>query len=281
MTDENFALVHMLSSTCKKTDFINAMSYLLLMKIGYGRGRYYSDVYNNDNPYHGNISNEYFRLGGTPLNSAVILATEVAKTFQKKYNVELLTTIFLTDGGATDGVTYRKAERDSEDRVGTDSVYSDQIAIKDGPIVTRLPQKDGYSRRDNVTTQTLLEHYKRVTGSTLINFHIVDGKRDAFHSEHQADVWMDEGKEADYYMSSDWIENVWKDVLAKKFAVTTPKFGYDARFLLKGRDDLKIENKELTVKSNKKGDLLRGFRNFNKGKKTSRTFLNQIIDMVA
>jgi len=281
MTDENFALVHMLSSTCKKTDFINAMSYLLLMKIGYGRGRYYSDVYNNDNPYHGNISNEYFRLGGTPLNSAVILATEVAKTFQKKYNVELLTTIFLTDGGATDGVTYRKAERDSEDRVGTDSVYSDQIAIKDGPIVTRLPQKDGYSRRDNVTTQTLLEHYKRVTGSTLINFHIVDGKRDAFHSEHQADVWMDEGKEADYYMSSDWIENVWKDVLAKKFAVTTPKFGYDARFLLKGRDDLKIENQELTVKSNKKGDLLRGFRNFNKGKKNSRTFLNQIIDLVA
>ena len=280
VTDQNFALVHMLSSTCKKTDFINAMSYLLLMKIGYGRGRYYNDVANSDCPYFGYIENEYFRLGGTPLNSAVIMATEVAKDFQKKYNVELLTTIFLTDGGATDSVTFRNTERDMEDRVGTEHVYSDQIAIKDGALVTRLPSKEGYSRRDNCTTQTLLEHYKRVTGSTLINFHIVDGKREAFHSEHQADVWMS-GDEPEYYMSNSWIENVWKDVLAKKFAVTTPAFGYDARFLLKGRDDLKIDNQELTVKSNKKGDLLRGFRNFNKGKKTSRTFLNQIIDLVA
>ena len=60
MTDENFALVHMLSSTCKKTDFINAMSYLLLMKIGYSRksSRYYSAPvsYTKTNPYYGYIT---------------------------------------------------------------------------------------------------------------------------------------------------------------------------------------------------------------------------------
>ena len=281
MTDENFALVHMLSSTCKKTDFINAMSYLLLMKIGYSRSsRYYSDVANKANPYYGYITNEYFRLGGTPLNSAVVLATEVAKTFQKAYNVELLTTIFLTDGGATDSLTYRKTEKDSEDRVGTDYVYSEAIAVKDGAVVTRLPAKTGYSRRDGTTTQTLLEHYKRVTGSTLINFHIVDGKRSAFHDEWQSDKWM-EGKETWSYESNEWLDTVWKDVLKNKFTVTTPKFGYDARFLLKGQKDLNVGTEELTVKSNKKGDLLRGFRNFNKNKKNSRTFLNQIIDMVA
>ena len=33
MNDKNFALVHMLSSTCKKSDFINAMSYLSLIHI--------------------------------------------------------------------------------------------------------------------------------------------------------------------------------------------------------------------------------------------------------
>ena len=190
VTDSNFALVHMLSSTCKKSEFINAMSYLLLMKIGYGRGRYYSDVANASNPYYGYIQNEYFRLGGTPLNQAVIMATEVAKKFQKTYNVELLTTIFLTDGGATDGITYRRTDKDTDDRVGTDSVYGEQIAIKDGAVVTRLPNKTGYSRRDSVTTQTLLEHYKRVTGSTLINFHIVDGKRNEFHNEWQSDRWL-------------------------------------------------------------------------------------------
>jgi hypothetical protein len=281
MTDKNFALVHMLSSTCKKSDFINAMSYLLLMKIGYSRSsRYYSQVANKANPYYGYITNEYFRLGGTPLNQAVVMATEVAKKFQKTYNVELLTTIFLTDGGATDGITFRKTERDVDDRVGTDSVYSEQIAIKDGAVVTRLPSKTGYSRRDSVTTQTLLEHYKRVTGSTLINFHIVDGKRNEFHNEWQSDRWMD-GKDSQSWESNEWLETVWKDVLKNKFTTTTPAFGYDCRFLLKGQKDLNVGTEELTVKSNKKGDLLRGFRNFNKNKKTSRTFLNQIIELVA
>ena len=280
MNDKNFALVHMLSSTCKKSEFINAMSYLLLMKVGYQRSRYYSDVATASNPYYGYITNEYFRLGGTPLNSAVIMATEVAKKFQKTYNVELLTTIFLTDGGATDGISFRQTEKDSEDRVGTGSVYGEQIAIKDGAVVTRLPSKTGYSRRDGVTTQTLLEHYKRVTGSKLINFHIVDGKRGEFHNEWQSDRWMD-GKDTNHYESSSWLDTVWKDVLKNKFTVTTPKFGYDARFLLKGQKDLNVGTEELTVKSNKKGDLLRGFRNFNKNKKTSRTFLNQIIELVA
>jgi hypothetical protein len=279
MTDKNFALVHMLSSTCKKSEFINAMSYLLLMKIGYSRAsRYYADPAKGK--YYGYITNEYFRLGGTPLNSAILMATEVAKTFQKAYNVELLTTIFLTDGGATDSITFRNTSRDTEDRVGTDHVYSEAIAIKDGAVVTRLPAKTGYSRRDNVTTQTLLEHYKRVTGSTLLNFHIVDGKRNDFYSEYESDKWM-EGKDSNHWETNTWVDTVWKDVLKNKFTTTTPAFGYDCRFLLKGQKDLNVGTEELTVKSNKKGDLLRGFRNFNKNKKTSRTFLNQIIDLVA
>jgi len=279
MGDEDFALVHMLSSTCKKSVFTNAMSYLMLMKVGYSqRTRYYSDV--GDGNYYGYIVNTYFRLSGTPLNSAIVIAPAVAKEFQKKYNVELLTTIFLTDGGATDGITIRDTSRDSEDRTGTHSVYAEAIAIKDGATVTRLPQKDGYSRRDAVTTQTLLEHYKRVTGSTLLNFHIVDGKKSEFYNEAVSEEWMD-GKTPSNWITSQWESTAWKDVLKNKFMVTTPKFGYEARFLLKGQKDLGIDSQELTVKSNKKGDLLRGFRNFNKNKKTSRTFLNQIIDRVA
>jgi len=283
ITDDSFALVHMLSSTCRKSQFINAMSYLLLMKIGYNRSRYYSEVSESDNPYFGRIKNEYFTLGGTPLNAAIMLAPEVAKDFQSKYGVEKLTTIFLTDGGATDGVSYRDTSRDmaehSSNRL-TRAVYGEPIVIKKGGSTTQLPSKSSYSRRDGVTTATLLEFYKRVTGSTLLNFHIVDGKRDSFYNEFVSTDWM-EDKEPSYYMDRNFLEVTWKEVLKNKFTVTEPAFGYDARFLLKGQKDLNIDNQELTVKSNKKGDLLRGFRNFNKNKKTSRTFLNQIIDLVA
>jgi hypothetical protein len=108
----------------------------------------------------------------------------------------------------------------------------------------------------------------------------VDGKRNDFYSEYESDKWM-EGKDSNHWETNTWVDTVWKDVLKNKFTTTTPAFGYDCRFLLKGQKDLNVGTEELTVKSNKKGDLLRGFRNFNKNKKTSRTFLNQIIDLVA
>lgn len=271
ITDSNFALVHMLSSTCKKSDFDNAMAYLMLMKLGYENRGYWSEG------LYGYIQNDYFRLGGTPLNSALIIAPLVAKDFQQAYNVEKLTTVFLTDGGATDSVTYRDTAREHR-AVG--SVYGEPIAIKHNGSVTQLPQRDSYSRRDGVTTLTLVEFYKNITGSTLINFHIVDGKRENFYSEYVSTDWM-EGKEPQHWVSTEFIDVTWKEVLKNKFTVVEPAFGYDARFLLKGQKDLEVGNEELTVKSNKKGDLLRGFKNFNKGKKTSRTFLNQIIELVA
>ena len=271
ITDSNFALVHMLSSTCKKSDFDNAMAYLLLMKLGYSNRGYWSKG------LYGYIQNDFFRLGGTPLNSALVLAPSIAKDFQKKYAVEKLTTVFLTDGGATDSITYR--DTSSEHRAVT-SVYGEPIAIKHEGSTTQLPNKDGYSRRDGVTTQTLVEFYKRITGSTLINFHIVDGKREQFYSEYVSTDWM-EGKDPQHWVSTEFIEGTWKDVLKNKFTVVQPAFGYDARFLLKGQKDLEIGVQELDVKSNKKGDLLRGFKKFSKGKSTSRTFLNQIIELVA
>ena len=271
ITDSNFALVHMLSSTCKKSDFDNAMAYLLLMKLGYENRGYWSDG------LYGYIQNDYFRLGGTPLNSALILAPQIAKEFQKTYNVEKLTTVFLTDGGATDSITYRDSDREHR---AVASVYGEPIAIKHQGSTTQLPNKGGYSRRDGVTTLTLVEFYKNITGSTLINFHIVDGKRENFYSEYVSTDWM-EGINPAHYVTNEFIDGTWKEVLKNKFTVVEPAFGYDARFLLKGQKDLEVGVQELEVKSNKKGDLLRGFKKFSKGKSTSRTFLNQIIELVA
>jgi len=276
-TDDGFRLVHMLSSTCKKADFINAVSYLLLTKVGYDRYNYGSRP---EGTYFGHIRNRYLSLGGTPLNSAILASFSMAERFQKKYNVEILTTIFLTDGGATDQIIYRNSEMDTEDRIGVSSVYSDAIAIKKGPVVTKLPSKKSYSRYNGVTTHTMLEHYKRITGSTVINFHIVDGKKGDFHRECFSAEWMEE-KEMPRWIDGDWEQTTWKEILRNKFTMTKPKFGYDARFLIKGANDLNVGDDELVVKSTSKGDLLRGFRKFNSTKKSSRQFLNKIIEMVA
>ena len=256
------SMVHILSSKANKKDWNNAMAYLQVIKICYMGYRYYGDINDTDTPYYGYASNKYFRLGATPLNFGIIAGTEIAQRFQKRYNVEKLTTIFLTDGGATDYVTVRT---EGNGRVQAGSYETKRLVIQDGSSTCALPTASRWGGRDEVTN-TLLTYYKQKTGSVVINFHILEsGKR------------YDFDREIGGYME----DQEWKKILKDRFTMFTPKQGYDARFLLKGKDDLKIKHQELEVKSNKKGDLLRGFRQFNKGKSGQRTFLNQIIELVA
>ena len=173
-----------------------------------------------------------------------------------------MTTIFLTDGGATDYATVRT---EGNGRVQAGSYETKRLVIQDGSSTCALPTASRWGGREE-TTNTLLTYYKQKTGSVVINFHILEsGKR------------YDFDREIGGYME----DQEWKKILKDRFTMFTPKSGYDARFLLKGKDDLKIKHQELEVKSNKKGDLLRGFRQFNKGKSGQRTFLNQIIELVA
>ena len=278
----NFCLVHMLSSLCSKNDYLNAMKYLTIIKCGWDHRKYYNDY--GDNEYWGYIKNRFFSLGSTPLNSCIIVGKDVAKIFRKKYNVEILSTIFLTDGGATDNLAYVSSINYKGEPIEprSRSIYDEKVAIKDGSSTTVLNAKqDRYSRHE-MATPTLLEWYQQTTGSRLINFHIVDGKKNHFWNEWVKNVWMD-GDDVDrhYYPSHEWSANEWKDCLKNKFMMLEDKYGFDQRFLIKGADDLKIEDKELEVKSNKKGDLMRGFRAFNKGKTSQRLFLNKIIELVA
>ena len=282
---KTFGLAHMLSSKCSKPAFINSMKYVTLMSKCYDYRRYYND-YKEGEPIHGGyIRNPVFNLGGTPLNSSIIAGVDVAKDFQKKYNVERLTTIFLTDGDATDRIQVIEEQEIETDGIkrtvpkNTNS-YGRHLVIQDNGATISLPNKDTYDYGRMDCTATLLEWYKQVTGSKMINFHIVDGKKSRFHDETQKFLWM-EGKEIDFYPTSEWTQKVWKNVLTNKFTIVEDKYGYDARFLLKGRDDLKIQDQELEVKSNKKGDLMRGFRNFQKGKSKERLFLTQVIELVA
>jgi len=278
----SFCLVHMLSSMCSKNEYLNAMKYLSVIKCGWDHRRYYNDY--SENEYWGYIKNRHFSLGSTPLNSCIIVGKEVAKRFRKRYNVEILSTIFLTDGGATDSMEYVS----SLDYKGepctprTRSIYDEKVAIKDGSATVVLDCKSQKYSRNEMATPTLLEWYQQTTGSRLINFHIIDGKKNHFWNEFKKNVWMD-GDDVDnhYYISHEWTLNEWKGCLKNKFMMVEDKFGFDQRFLMKGADDLKIEDKELSVKSNKKGDLMRGFRAFNKGKTSQRLFLNKIIELVA
>ena len=214
VSSSNFTLVHMLSSTCSKNEYLNAMKYLSVIKCGWDHRRYYNDY--GDNEYWGYIKNPHFSLGSTPLNSAIIVGKEVAKRFRKRYSVEVLSTIFLTDGGATDnlgyvsGLDYNNEPCTPRSR----SVYDEKVAIKDGSATVVLEAKAEKYSRNEFATPTLLEWYKQTTGSRMINFHIIDGKKNHFWNEYVKNIWMD-GEDVDhhYYPTHAWSANEWKDCL--------------------------------------------------------------------
>ena len=135
----NFSFAHLLSSKWNNVQWNDAMAYLQVMKKGYERSRYYTDLTDGHYVY---IDNRYFRLGGTPLVAALTLAPELAKRFQKNYNVEKLTTIVLTDGDPTDDITFIA---DPEAEPAGYSRYSEiKYVIKDGASTFSIPTKDDH-----------------------------------------------------------------------------------------------------------------------------------------
>ena len=63
--------------------------------------------------------------------------------------------------------------------------------------------------------------------------------------------------------------------------VENDAWGYDSCFIIAGGKTLNDTENELTVKSEKKADILRGFKSFQKKKSTSRQFLNRFVERVA
>ena len=260
-------LVHLLSSNFTKQQTDMAYKCLLLWRESFNRrtGNWKeTQVYCESND---------LRLGTTPLNATIVLATEIAKKFREANKIEKFSTIFLTDGEATDKGTYWKKSQFDERFFSTGHDYKTAVAFKYGSSLFPV-YSSSYCHWNAKLTATLLEMYKELTSSKLINYHIVkrwtrfelQDCRSLFSIEYDGDLY------------NDWdniISNRSSGLIEVKDTV-----GFDARYIVKGTS-LKIEDTELAVKSNSKGDLLRGFKKFAGNKSQSRLFVQKFIPQVA
>jgi hypothetical protein len=265
---ENVSLTHLLSSSFTKKQAEMAYKCLLLWRDTFNRrGKTY---------HRSDISTDMFQLGSTPLNATLVIGMEIAKQFRKANRVEVLNTIILTDGDATDSATHWVEVFDSDDKtvLRESSNYSQPPAtFKYGSSVT--PMYNAYHcHRNTKITATLIDLYKEVTGSKVINFHLLSSWnlrelsecKGLFSINHQGDVY------------DDWD----KVVKTRSTGLVEVKdtVGFDVRYLMNG-SDLTIQDSQLEVKSNTKGDLLRGFKKFAGNKTQNRLFVQKFTDQVA
>ena len=262
-------VVHLLSSSFNKRQNEEAYKYLLVWKQSF---------YNRLNREGCSIemNNPAMDMIATPLNATIAIGIEIAKKFREAHKVEILNTIYLTDGGATDYVeSFQEAKwRDEDD------LYPCKPGHQEAPVFTygsaSYPLVGGYVFKNVAMTVTMLEIYKEITGSKVINFHLLDRWTPAELSN--CDDYAKAGNQNFCY--DGWDKLIKSQKSSGVIEVKDFK-GFDVRYLVKGGKSLNLQDSDLEVKSNTRGDLLKGFRKFASNKSQSRVFVQKFIPQVA
>jgi hypothetical protein len=209
----------------------------------------------------------FLEMGGTPLNEAIITAMEIVPEFKKQNRLQIVNTVFLTDGEGSplrevlrkDGEGYQKSERlyGNHDLVIVDPVTKNEALIK------KLDSPDSH-------TEAYLKLFKQRTGSNVVGFYIIAG-RDFGKSLNR---WFPD-------MDANMREDVKIAFRKNKYKVIT-NAGYDEYYVLRSEAMDTEEETELEVKENATTrGLVSAFNKYAGGRVSSRVVLNKFIGMIA
>jgi hypothetical protein len=230
-------------------------------------GKFWENRYRFDNRY-GTYSVDYkLWLSGTPLNDAIISAHHLVAKFKKIKRLDIVNTVFLTDGEGF----YCHYKNDKHVKTylgyGIDKLIIQNPANKKQYRITNERSR-GYSMSGNAITKALIKSLREHTNSNVIGFHILPNRKP---SAMQALP-----KSLDYTQK----ERVFAEMKAHKFATITTN-GYTKQFTILG-NDLQTSNGAIDVSSTATTAQIRNaFKKANKGKKESRVMLSKFIDLVA
>jgi len=266
-------------------------------------GLYYEDRYSNRgwdplNPYYYkgdrfDIPKEFW-LGTTPLNEALVVMNKIVPMFKKKYNIEKMTFITLTDGGAN-------SNYGTETITNTEKGMSILKSSGRGTPVITIGKKQYtvdnvyYGQMTNLLLDVLKDQYEYTVDNmyygqmTTLLLDVLKDQYDintiGFYVVKRLNrVW-----ELDQYIGNykDWTDKQSKILKLKKqftkekmAAVSKP--GYNKYFLLNGKQ-LAVENADLSTVNDgmTTGKIKQLFSKSMKGRIVSRSLLNKFIEEVA
>jgi len=255
--DEDFYVVQLITSDLSPNMYKKTFTNMLLLAEAYNRNPGKDSAY-----YTTNYSlPACLTLGGTPLLETLLVARELVKRFQRNHKVEKMNTLFLTDGDPTGELYLGSHFRGWAWQRNTDSIY-----ITDKGLTTQYKVNVRDASR-TIFYNALLKHFKASVDTTLVNFHI--GNFKTWDIVSRAKESGDDGSAS------------LKSYRQQKFAEIRGTGGFDLSYLIKNGDNLSQEDLELDVKSDSKGDILRGFKQFQSKKTGNSLFLGKFIDLVA
>ena len=175
--NENFRLVNYLSSSMKQSQFESAMIWIEAIKASWKdarRGRYGHNT-NYGSHRIENISSLH-NLGGTPLDEAMIAGAAVVKDFKHKHNLQIVNSVFLTDGEGNGTNSHYIDDDQNTSYNGSKTTMTDTKSS----MTFRKTRGTGFSREG--ITDPYVEYFKNHTGGNIINFHICEKKQRNFNN---------------------------------------------------------------------------------------------------
>lgn len=260
MYDQGFRLMEFFTSDMNRRKFTEMAEYMLAMgnhyKAYYGRGprRYV--------PY--SLPNR-LTLGSTPLNESIMAAFQIHGEFKKKTRVDIVNTLFLTDGESNSSY-FRDAEYGTQGAGYKYNHAGTKVLYITNPLTNKRTRVRG--SRDNMT-KVLLDMYRETTGSTTIGYRIMPNNRRLFVNSLPSAVCWDDGYE------------LYASVRKEKYAVIT-NAGYDQLYFIAGGKNLQTANGAIEVeRGDSKRSVRTAFKKANSDKKSSRKMLSDLIDAIA
>ena len=221
----------------------------------------------------------WLRMAGTPLNETIICAMKIVPEFQKKNKLQIVNTVFLTDGeGHSLNSVYEEFTRSYEDENG---IINSRVAItpsksvrpKDKFVIRHPNSKHeeivrGEEVYRRALTSAYLQMLKNITKTNILGFYVLSSRE----IRSQIDTFFGAAVNVDKLTAE----------FRKTKALTVTSAGYDEYYLLRSEGLDTDEDVEFDVKENATTrGLVTAFSKYANNRVTNRVVLNRFIGMIA
>ena len=300
--DERMSLLNFVSSRMNAKEYEKGMINLFMLSEKYNqkynfngmsRRKVYdlpAEEYNKileESNYINDLPREPqgYHMCSTPLNDCIMAAMPMVNAFRKRYAIDKMNTIFLTDG-SSDGndriVIMNPSKEETQKRhlhkqeggyyIGYAS-YNSNLVLRD----TKTKKEYNDIGRRNMT-DGLLDALRERTGTKVLGFYISSGKKiDRYTLEKYFPVYSYDKKQKVFDR-----KKVMAEYRKNKCLVVKHNSAYDEFYLLAG-GNLQVSDGQMATPSEnaKKSEIKRLFTSTLKENKDSRVVLNKFISQVA
>jgi len=248
----NFKLLNLLSSKMTAQEFLYACSALV-----------------NASEYRG-WKPQWMQKGGTPLTEAIVSAMKIVPLFQKQYKLQVVNTVFLTDG---EGHSCREVYYTNDTGYKTSGYGGEYTYGKLKKLVLRDPLTRNENIVDNPQGRELTSSYikmlKNRTNSNIVGFYVLSGR------ELSRELYNFLPRSVTNY-------DKYKAEFRKNKSMIVTSAGYDEYYLLKS-DSLDTEEDvgfEVKENATTRG-LVSAFSKYAGNRLNNRVVLNRFVGMIS